>query len=123
MNILELPLHKEDDAWMLSSRNLYHLTDADEYYGIVHNYYISEISTRLLADIVEFGTDRHWWVDTTTGSLYNAETGKGFGPRILQLPPMLTGRKVPDTDIRKHEAEVRYLNSQIEEQCNVSEYY
>jgi hypothetical protein len=119
MNTLELPLHKEDDAWMLSNRNLYHLTDADEYCGVVHNYYIGEVSTRLLADIVEFGTDRHWRVDTTTGSLYNAETGKGFGPRILQLPPTLTGRKVPDNDVRKQEATVRYLNAQVKEMEDV----
>lgn len=119
MNILKLPLHKEDDAWMLETKSLYRLTGADEYIGEVHNYYTDEISIRLLANIVEFGTDRHWWVDTTTGSLYNIETGKGFGPRILQLPPTLTGRKVPDNDVRKQEAVVRYMNAQLKEMEDV----
>ncbi len=115
MNTLELSLHKEDDDWMLGTKSLYRLTGADEYVGDVHNYYVDEFSTRLLADIVEFGTDRHWWVDTTTGSLYNYENGKGFGPRILQLPPTLTGRKVPDNEVRKQEAAIRYLNAQAKE--------
>ena len=112
----ELSLHKEDDAWMLGTQSLYRLTGADEYIGVVHNYYSGELSTRLLADIVEFGTDRHWWVDTTTGSIYNYENGKGFGPRILQLPPTLSGRKVPDNDTRKYEATIRFANAQLKEE-------
>jgi hypothetical protein len=117
-----IDISKVDDAWLVPTKGITKLTGAKEYSGEVLNYLTGETTARLVTKIYDL-IGRTWWVDTTTGSIYHEQSGKGFGPRVLQLPPLPTGRNVPDTYQRKEEAEVRFLNSQTEEQCNVTEDY
>ena len=109
-----ITLRHEDDVWLVATKQL-HWIQGDEYLGEITNYATGEVSNRLVALIEDCMTGRFWWVDTTTGSVYNTETGKGFGPRTLKLYPEKTGRQVPDIKVRQKEAEIRYLNSQTKE--------
>ena len=115
-----IEITKLDDAWMVPTKGINKLTGAKEYSGEVLNYLTGEVSIRLVTKILD-PLGRTWWADTTTGSIYHEQSGKWFGPRVLQLPPMLTDRRVPDTYERKEEADIRFLNSQLKDEENDAE--
>jgi hypothetical protein len=103
---------KEEDVWLVPTRQLTNLSGEPEYLGVIRDYVRGTESRRLITLVTSMTSDKMWWVDTTTGTIYNTETGQGYNSRILQLPPEKTGRKVPDSRTRLQEAEIRYLNSQ-----------
>ena len=117
-----IEIEKIDDVWLVPTKGVAKLTGAEEYSGHILNYLTGEVSVRPLTKIYDV-VGRAWWTDTTTGSLYDEQNGKGFGPRVLQLPPLPTGRGVPDTYRRKEEADIRFLNSQLRDEDNVTENY
>lgn len=96
----------------MPTRQLTNLSGEPEYLGVIRDYVRGTESRRLITLVTSMTSDKMWWVDTTTGTIYNTETGQGFSSRVLQLPPEKTGRKVPDSRTRLQEAEIRYLNSQ-----------
>lgn len=119
-----IKLTKEDDVWLLPSRELGRLTGYPEYEVVVHSYMIGEEFVRLVAPVMEEtwvkGDDGNElvpvprWIDTTTGTVYSLD-GNAFGPLRFASEPRPTGRDVPAMSIRTSEARVRYMNAQLKE--------
>lgn len=103
---------RHDDTFMVSHKDLYYLTDRDEFEAQVLVKITGETVSRTFCFIEDIN-GRAYLADTITGSLYRPESGQCCSGALLivsELRP--TGRVVPGPKARTKEAEKRFLEKQ-----------